>query len=314
MITMKKFLFSFLLLGNFFSHAQIFDIIKDVAKDKATKLVGDKMISNITAEPITTNFKDCNKTDTKSADFARNEKFTSLCSADFLESSGFVLKPGYYTIELKSFCLKAGTYAPSKGDGYFYAPLKGPKKEIINSLVKNWYKKQQIPQNKVQYIIWAIIAKTSFKNMSTDLQVVAAQLLSKSELLQLSKMGLDFIPESAMSQAKSNLPKSVQAVLEAENKMRNFFSSSSSNYAELERLAFLTGANTEKSEISYGTWGIHPNGYYVSYQPHGYQNMTVRIYVPATLTSVNFKPSDDVAVPANTSSQRLMVSDVLNCQ
>lgn len=41
--------------------------------------------------------------------------------------------------------------------------------------------------------------------------------------------------------------------------------------------------------------------------------MTVRIYVPSTMTSVNYIPSDDVAVPANTGSQRLMVSDVLNC-
>ena len=311
---MKKFLFSLLFLGSFYLNAQIFDILKDVVKDKATNVVGEKVMGAITTEPITTNFKDCNKAEVKNSSFGKNEKFTSLCKSDFTETSGYVLKPGYYTIDLKSFCLKAGTYAPSKGDGYLYAPLKGPKKEIINSLVKNWYKKQNIPQQKVQYIIWAIIAKSSFKNMSTDLQLVAAQLLSKSELLQLSKMGLDFMPESVMSKVKSNLPKPVQLVLEAENKMRNFFSSSSSNYAELERLAFLTGTNTENSEISYGTWGLHPDGYYVSYEPHGYQQMTVRIFVPATLQTVNYRPSDDVAVPANTSSQRLMVSDVLNCQ
>ena len=311
---MKKFLFSFLFLGNIFANAQIFDLLKDKVKEKASDAVGQKVMGAITTEPITTNFKDCNKVDIKSADFGKNERYTSLCKSNFTESAGYTLKPGYYTIDLKSFCLKAGTYAPSKGDGYLYAPLKGPKKEIINSLVKNWYKNQNIPQQKVQYIIWAIIAKSSFKNMSTDLQLVAAQLLSKNELLQLSKMGLDFMPESVMSKVKSNLPKPVQLVLDAENKMRNFFSSSSSNYAELERLAFLTGVNTENSETAYGTWGLHPDGYYVSYQPHGYQQMTVRLYVPATLTSINYRPSDDVAVPANTSSQRLMVSDVLNCK
>lgn len=311
---MKKFLLSLLFLGSFFANAQIFDLLKDKVKEKATDMVGQKVIGAVTSEPITTNFKDCNKTDTKTADFGKKENYTSLCRADFSESNGYTLKPGYYTIDVKSFCLKAGTYAPSKGDGYLYAPLKGSKKDIINSLVKNWYKHQDIPQQKVQYLIWAIIAKSNFKNMETDLQLVAARLLSKSELLQLSKMGLDFLPDSVMSQAKSNLPKPVQQVLEAENKIRNFFSSSSSNYAELEKLAFLTGINKESSEISYGTWGIHPDGYYVSYQPHGYQQMTVKIYVPATLTSVNFRPSDDVAVPANTSSQRLMVSDVLNCQ
>ena len=63
---------------------------------------------------------------------------------------------------LKSFCLKAGTYAPSKGDGYLYAPLKGPKKEMIDKVVKNWYKNQDIEQNDVQALIWAILAKTSY--------------------------------------------------------------------------------------------------------------------------------------------------------
>ena len=275
--------------------------------------MGDKVIGAITTEAITTNFKDCNKLDTKNADFGKNEKYTNLCSVNFSPTEGYVLKPGFYTIELKSFCMHAGTYAPSKGDGYLYAPLKGQKKDMIDTLVKNWYKNQDIPQQKVQALVWGIIAKSSFKNMSPDMKLVATRLLTKNDLLSLSKMGLDFVPASVMSKAKSNLPKSVQVVLDAENKIRNFFSSSSSSYSELERLALLGGVNPLTSEISYGTWGLHPNGYWTSYQPHGYRQMTVRIYVPSTMTSVNYIPSDDVAVPANTGSQRLMVSDVLNC-
>ena len=127
-------------------------------------------------------------------------------------------------------------------------------------------------------------------------------------------MGLDFVPENLMSKAKSSLPKPVQMALDAENKIRNFFNSSSSNYADLERLAILGGVNPETSEIAYGTWGLHPKGYWVSYQPHGYKEMTVKIYVPKTVTTATFISSDDVAVPANTGSQRLMVSDVLNCK
>lgn len=311
---MKKLLLSFFLVGSIFGNAQILDFLKDKVKDKATNLVGDKVIGAITTEAITTNFKDCNKVDIKSPDFGKNEKYTNLCKVNFSPTEGYVLKPGFYTINLKSFCMHAGTYAPSKGDGYLYAPLKGPKKQLINSLVKNWYKNQDIPQQQVQSLVWGVIAKSSFKNLSPDLQLVATRLLTKNDLLSLSKMGLDFIPDSMMSQAKSNLPKPVQLVLEAENKIRNFFSSSSSSsYSELEKLAMLGGVNPLTSEISRSTWGLHPNGYWTSYQPEGYRQMTVRIYVPNTLTSVNYIPSDDVAVPANTGSQRLMVSDVLNC-
>ncbi|MBV2166940.1 MAG: hypothetical protein KUL76_10470, partial [Kaistella sp.] len=257
--------------------------------------------------------KDCNTVDIKQPEFASGKNFVSLCRESFNKDTGYVLTPGYYQIQLKSFCLKAGTYAPSKGDGYLFAPLKGPKEEIINALVKNWYNHQDIPQEQVQSLVWAVIAKSSFKNLNTESKLVAARLLSKDQLLKLSKMGLDFIPADIMSKAKSNLPQPVQIALDAENKIRNFFSSSSSSYAELERLAMISGVNPEKSEILYGTWGLHPDGYWVAYEPHGYREMTVKIFVPENLTSVSFIPSDQVAVPANTSSQRLMLSDMLNC-
>lgn len=305
-------MFSFFLLTIVSVNGQIFDLLKDQVKDKATSLLGSKLMESITTEAITTNFKDCNKDDVKNSDFGKSEKFINLCTADF-SNKGYRLKPGYYTINLKSFCLKAGTYAPSKGDGYLYAPLKGNRKEIVDALVKNWYVNQDIPQQQVQSLIWGVIAKSSFKNLGTDLQIVATRLLTKKQLLQLTKMGLDFVPDDLMSKAKSNLPQPIQMALEAENKIRNYFSSSSSNFADLERLAMLGGINPQKSDIAYGTWGLHPKGFWVSYQPQGYSQMTVRIYVPNTLRDVYFRPSDHVAVPANTSSQRLMVSDVLNC-
>lgn len=305
---------SFFLAGSLLANAQILDLLKDTGKSITANLVGDKVIGAITTEAISTNFRDCNKIDVKNADFGKNEQYTNLCSVNFSASEGYLLKPGFYNIEVKSFCMQAGTYAPSKGDGYLYAPLKGQKKEIMNSLIKNWYKNQDIPQETVQSLVWAIISKSSFKNMNSQMQLAAAKLLSKNELLSLTKMGLDFVPSSVMSKAKSNLPQSLQLVLEAENKIRNFFSSSSSSsYADLEKLALLTGINPANSEIVYGSWGLHPKGYWTSYRPNGYRTMTIRIYVPNTLSSVSYIPSDDVAVPANTGSQRLMVSDVRTC-
>lgn len=297
-----------------FSKAQFIDLLKDKVKGKAADLASEKLIGSITSESITTNFKDCNTKDIKTSGFAKSEKFTNLCPEKFSKENGYLLKPGYYEINLKSFCLKAGTYAPSKGDGYLYAPLKGPKEEIIDALVKNWYQHQDISQQDVQSLIWAVIAKASFKDLNNQLKVVAARLLTKNDILKLSKMGLDFVPSNIMNKAKSNLPKPVQLVLDAENKMRNFFNTSSSNFADLERLAMLAGMNPEKSDVEYGTWGLHPKGYWISYQPNGYSQMKIQIYVPNSISSVSFYPSNDVAVPANTSSQRLMVSDVLNCR
>lgn len=69
---MKKFLFIFSLFVTFSANGQIIDFLKDKAKEKASTLVGEKVIGSITTEAITTNFKDCNKTDTKSVDFVNN--------------------------------------------------------------------------------------------------------------------------------------------------------------------------------------------------------------------------------------------------
>ena len=298
------------------TNAQILDVLKDVAKKKATEkatgLVGDKVKNAITKEAITTNFKDCDTQNIKEKSFGDGKNYQSLCSAAFGEN-GFQLKPGYYELDVKSFCLKAGTYAPSKGDGYLYAPLKGPKKEIVDKIVKNWYKNPDIKQSDVQAILWAIIAKADFKNLSPELLLVANKLLSKKDLLALSNFGLDFVPSSAMSSIKSNLPKPVQLVLEAENKMRQLFTSSSYNYAELERYAMLAGFNTAKSTINYGTWGLHPGGFWIAYLPNGYSHMKIRIYVPENLGTVSYIPSNDVTVPANEGSQRLLLSDVKIC-
>lgn len=314
---MKKILLFLSFMVFIGSNAQIFDALKDVAKkkvtEKATNLVGENVKNAVTKEAITTNFKDCDTQNIKSPEFASEKNFKTLCSSDFTEK-GYVLTPGYYEIELKSFCLKAGTYAPSKGDGYLYAPLKGPKEEIVNKLVKNWYKHPEIAQTDVQALLWAIIAKASFKNLDTKLQLVAAKLLSSKDILALNKMGLDFVPSGVMSDLKSNLPKPVQLALEAENKIRQLFSSSSYSYSELEKYAMLAGFNTEKSSIAYGTWGLHPSGFWVSYKPSGYSHMKVRIYIPETASNVYYIPSNDVAVPANTSSQRLMLSDVKDCK
>lgn len=314
---MKKYLlFVFFALLSVNSQAQILNVLKDKLKEKATEkatnLAGSNVKNLITSEAITTNFKDCDKSSIKDPDFGKDAKYTTLCTADFTEK-GFVLKPGYYELKLKSFCLKAGTYAPSKGDGYLYAPLKGPKEEIVDKLVKNWANHPEIKQSDVQALLWAIIAKANFKNLGPELQLVASKLLTPKDLLALSKMGLDFIPQSMMSDVKNSLPKSVQMVLEAENKIRQAFNSSSYSYSELEKYAMLAGINSEKSEIEYGTWGLHPNGFWISYRPSGYSHMTVRIYVPDTLKTAYYRPSDDVAVPANTSSQRLMLSDVKDC-
>ena len=39
---------------------------------------------------------------------------------------GFILEEGDYSSTMQSYCLHAGTYGPTRGDAYLYAPVKGP--------------------------------------------------------------------------------------------------------------------------------------------------------------------------------------------
>ena len=104
-------------------------------------------------------------------------------------------------------------------------------------------------------------------------------------------------------------------MIEAENNIRQKLTSgSTSSYKEIEAIAMLAGFNTSQSEIKQGTWGLHPKGYYVAYFPSSYSHITVRIYVPDTIKEVYFSPAGEVAVPASTGSQRLGMSNVLDCQ
>ncbi|MFC4817474.1 hypothetical protein [Flavobacterium sp. GCM10023249] len=297
----------------FVSNAQLFDLIKDKAKDKALNLGGDKAAKLLTRQAITTSFKDCDVKNVKEVSFGKDKKYKELCNENF-SAEGFLLKPGFYSFKAKSFCLKAGTHGPSKGDGYLYAPVKGPKEEIVIAIIKNWKENPKIEQSKVQCLLWAIIAHTKFKNLPMELQETAIKLLSKAQILDLTNKGLDFLPQSVMDKATAELPKPVRLVMEAENRIREFFNSSSSyNYQEIEKLAMLAGMNNEPSEIERGTWGLHPKGYYIAYLPNGYSSVEVHIYVPDTVKEVYYLPSDDVAVPASTGSQRLAISDMTYC-
>ena len=67
------------------------------------------------------------------------------------ETGGFVLeRVGAYVFDLESYCLRAGTYAPGRGDGYLYAPIKGPQAHIVRSILQRSYQHPDIAQEDIQ--------------------------------------------------------------------------------------------------------------------------------------------------------------------
>jgi hypothetical protein len=274
------------------------------------KNIGEPIQSQ--SEPITTNYLDADTTYVYPNDFGNNMIPRLLNMMPKSSEGGYFLSPGFYEMNCKSFCMHAGKYGPSSGDGYLYAPLKGNKREEVKSILKNAEKNPQIPQEDIQELIWAVVTYTNFSDLNPALKTESLILLSSSELLELSREALGNLSESILQKAISTLPPNIQRTNILQNKMRKLFTSGVNlSYSEFEKLAVVPGiAPSQQTEIKRGRWSRHPDGYFVRYFPDGYSRTKVQVFVPDNIGhQVIFDATDDVAVPANTWEQRLAQSN-----
>ena len=107
-----------------------FGDLTDKLKKKTPNLLGGKA-------PITTSLSDAKWADASKDGFTPGEAARSLMTLQRTPNGGFVVQPGYYTMQMQSYCLKAGTHGPGGGDGYLYAPPKGPAEDAVITLLRN---------------------------------------------------------------------------------------------------------------------------------------------------------------------------------
>ena len=140
-------------------------------KKKAPNLLGGKA-------PITTSLPDAKWEDATKDGFTPPEESRSLMTLQRTPSGGFVLQPGSYTLQSQSYCLKAGTHGPGGGDGYLYAPPKGPAEDAVMSVLRNSVQHLEIEQQDIQALLWAIIARAKFEDLQPQMRTTAAKLLT----------------------------------------------------------------------------------------------------------------------------------------
>src|SRR6478672_2345754 len=56
---------------------------------------------------------------------AVDQKPSSLMDLPQTQYGGFILKPGFYESEFKTYCLQPGTPDPHQGDAYVQGPISG---------------------------------------------------------------------------------------------------------------------------------------------------------------------------------------------
>ncbi|RYG20649.1 hypothetical protein EON82_19985 [bacterium] len=278
----------------------------DKLKKKTPNLLGDK-------QPITTSLPDAKWGDSSKDGFTPREAERSLMTLQRTPNGGFVMQPGYYVMQVQSYCLKAGTHGPGGGDGYLFAPPKGPAEDAVMTIVRGSVNRPEIPQSKIQVLLWAIIARAKFEDMQPDIKATASQLLTPRQLAALNRSALDVLNDPLVQRVTGGTPEPLRQILQAEAQLREMLISPNATFADMERVAVLSGAiplGEGSKEVPSGRWSVHPDGYYVRYIPSAYSSTRVELWVPQGSPSVGkeFDPATHIAVPGNTARQRLIQS------
>ena len=284
-------------------------------------------------EPVlTTSFADVAGGAELPDDFGRGEHFEPLASLPREEGGGYVLRPGFFTLEAQSFCLHAGTRGPSRGEGYLWAPLKGPGAALIQALLRSAGHHPHIAQHDVQMLVWALESRSPIHQLSPELQHAAAELLSPEQLRQVNGSVLEDLAPQVRAQALARLPPDVRRALELQSQIHSLFISGRGTYEQVRQLAVLPALDRVEGAVRLGRWSKHPGGYYVRYLPSGYTRTRIDVYVPRPgpaarterdgaphILQASLQPPtpgddpgellldlvEDVAMPADTGSQRL---------
>jgi hypothetical protein len=274
-----------------------------------------KKIPNILGgkPPITTALPDAKWGDASKDGFVPREESRSLMALQRTPLGGFVLQPGYYQLQTQSYCLKAGTHGPGGGDGYLYAPPKGPAEDAVMSVVRNSVQHPEIEQHDVQALLWAIIARAKFEDLQPQMKATASKLLTPRQLAGLNRNALDVLSGNALTDALGGVPEPLRQIAQAEAQLRQMLTTPGASFAEMERVAVLSGAaplGEGSQSVPSGRWSMHPDGYWVRYIPSGYNSTRVEIWVPQGSPAVGkeYDPATHIAVPGNTARQRLIQS------
>ncbi len=262
--------------------------------------------------PITTSIRDARFGQPDRDGFEPRERKRSMLDLRRAPSGGFILQQGYYEMHAQSYCFHAGTHGPGGGDGYLYAPTKGPAEDAIMTILRNSVNAPDIRQQTIQTLIWAILSRAKLEDMSAEHRAVAARLLSPRQLAGLNRRALDVLTGPALGRVLGNVPAPLRQIAQAEAQLRQMVTTGA-NFADMERVAVLSGnapMGPGSQQIPSGRWSLHPDGYYIRYLPRGYSHTVVSIWVPEGSTAIGreYDPAAHVAVPGNTSRQRLGMS------
>lgn len=188
------------------------------------------------------------------------------------------LAPGYYRLTVQSYCLKAGTHAPTMGNGHLFAPIKGKRDALVINILTRSVDHPEIQQHDIQLLLWSIIYGSKFTDLEPALQLRLRPLLLDAEIADLS-IGIKDIPTDL-------LPSGIKETAEFYKRLRQRITDPASTYEDIEQMAVLPGdppADLFKRQVNPGNWAYTGDGFYMRIMPDGYQRSVLEIYRPGSV-------------------------------
>ncbi len=233
------------------------------------------------------------------------QKPGSLMDLPQSQDGGFVLAPGFYEAEFKTYCLQPGTPDPSQGDAYLQGPVTGYRKDIIESVLINSRNRPEVDQRNVQLLLWSIVSGSNFNKLSSSVQSDAMKLLTPKQVFTLKGGVIGVIKTVSKSSGAFNGNSDIQRL----------FETGISSYESFERLAVLKEpAKIRRKDVKFDQWYKQDENYYLRYFPVSYKKVRIQVYVPDGLLDAEgkvngeyllFDPTGLQAIPAFTNAQRL---------
>ncbi|MBI5370839.1 MAG: hypothetical protein HZA79_02305 [Sphingobacteriales bacterium] len=234
----------------------------------------------------------------KASDSAR-----SLLELPQTQDGGFVLAPGFYETEFKTYCLQPGTPDPRPGDAYLQGPVTGKRKEIVESVLLNSRTKTEIPQRHIQLLLWSVVSGSDFDKLSYEVKSDAMELLTPAQVFQL---------KGGVPGLLKNISRNSGLV---GGDLQKLFEIGSASYETYENIAVLREpSRVTRKGVQFDQWYKQKESYYLRYFPVSYQKVKIQVYVPDNLLDsankrngeyIVFDPTGQQAIPAYTNAQRL---------
>lgn len=251
------------------------------------------------------NTNDFQEIDPRQPLLSSDTKPTSLMDLPQTQDGGFVLKPGFYEAEFKTYCLQPGTPDPREGDAYLQGPITGYRKDIVESVLLNSRDKTGIDQRNIQLLLWSIVSGSDFNRLSYEVQADARKLLTPKQVFEL-KGGVMGVIKNVSSST---------GILNANKDMQRLFNTGVGSYESFERLAVRREqSKILRKDVQYDQWYKQKENYYIRYFPVSYKKVRIQVYVPDSLRDADdklngeylvFDPTGQQAIPAFTNAQRL---------